>query len=61
VATLREREPGVWEVRVFVGRDAAGRPRQMSRTVRGSRRAAQKVAASLSVDTLGPDGKLQCG
>jgi integrase len=47
VATLRERKPGVWEVRVFTGRDSSGRPTQVSRTVRGTKREAQRVAASL--------------
>jgi integrase/predicted nucleotidyltransferase len=47
VATLRERRPGVWEIRVFTGRDAAGRPTQISRTMRGTKREAQRVAASL--------------
>lgn len=35
MATLREKKPGVWEVRVFTGTDARGRPTQISRTVRG--------------------------
>jgi integrase len=47
--TIRERAPGVFEIRVFVGNDAGGRPVQTSRTVRGSRRQAEKVAAQLSV------------
>jgi integrase/predicted nucleotidyltransferase len=47
VATLRERKPGVWEIRVFTGRDSSGRPTQISRTVRGSKREAQRVAATL--------------
>jgi integrase len=47
VATLRQRRPGVWEIRVFTGRNAAGRPTQISRTVRGTKREAQRVAASL--------------
>jgi hypothetical protein len=33
--TIRERTPGVWEVRVFLGRDGRGRPKQVSRMVRG--------------------------
>jgi hypothetical protein len=49
MATIRQRTPGVWEVRVFVGRDARGTPRQVSRTVHGSKRAAQRVAAELTV------------
>jgi len=51
---LRERAPGIWEVRVFVGRDAKGRPIQVSRTVRGGRRAAERVAAGLTVDRPSP-------
>ncbi len=47
MATVRERRPGVWEIRVFTGRDAAGKPTQISRTVRGTKREAQRVAASL--------------
>ena len=49
MATLRERKPGVWEVRVFVGNDERGRPKQVSRTVRGTKRAAQRAAAELTV------------
>lgn len=56
MATLRERSPGVWEVRVFAGRGHDGKPRQISRTVRGSRRAAQKVAASLDANAPSPEG-----
>jgi integrase len=37
----------VWEVRVFTGRDARGRPTQVSRTVRGGKREAQSVAVEL--------------
>jgi integrase len=47
VATIRERKPGVWEVRVFTGRDESGEPTQLSRTVRGTKRDAQRLAASL--------------
>jgi integrase/predicted nucleotidyltransferase len=46
MATLRERRPGVWEIRVFTGRDASGRPTQVSRTIRGTKREAQRVAAA---------------
>jgi integrase len=48
VATIRERQPGVWEVRAFTGRDETGRPTQVSRTVRGGKREAQRVAAELT-------------
>ncbi len=49
MATIRERRPGVWEVRAFTGRDERGRPTQISRTVHGSKRDAQRVAAELTV------------
>ena len=49
MATIREKRAGVWEVRVFVGYDGAGRPKQASRTVRGTKRDAQRVAAELTV------------
>ena len=47
MATLREKKSGVWEVRVFTGRDAAGKPTQASRTVRGGKREALRLAAEL--------------
>jgi integrase len=47
MATLREKRPGVWEVRVFTGRDATGRPTQTSRTVHGGKRDARRVANEL--------------
>lgn len=46
---MREKQPGVWEVRVFTGNDVRGRPTQISRTVRGSKRDAQRMAAQLEV------------
>jgi integrase len=49
MATIRQRQRGVWEVRAFTGRDDRGRPTQTSRTVRGSRRDAERVAAGLKV------------
>lgn len=39
----------MWEVRVFVGYDSRGRPAQVSRTVHGTKRQAQRVAAKLTV------------
>ena len=48
MATMREK-PGVWEVRVFTGTDARGTPTQTSRTVRGTKRDAERLAASLEV------------
>jgi len=47
MATIREKKPGVWEVRVFTGRDARGKPTQISRTVRGGKRDAQRTAVQL--------------
>ena len=47
MATVREKKPGVWEVRVFTGKDATGRPTQVSRTVRGGKRDALRVATQL--------------
>jgi integrase len=42
---MNERKPGVWTLRVFVGRDVVGRPVQVSRTCRGSKREAQVALA----------------
>lgn len=51
MATIRERKPGVWEVRVFLGRDPlTGRERQRSRVVRGTKRDAQALAARMDAD-----------
>lgn len=49
MATIRERRPGVWEVRGYTGRDREGKPTQVSRTVHGTKRDAQRVAAELTV------------
>ena len=46
--TMRERQPGVWELRVRAGRDPLrGKHRQISRTFRGSGRQASKALARL--------------
>ena len=47
MATLRERAPGVWQVRVFTGRNDHGRPTQVAMTVRGTKRDALREAAKL--------------
>jgi integrase len=47
VATIREKRRGVWEVRVFTGRDDRGKPTQVSRTVQGTKRDAIRLAAQL--------------
>ncbi|MCP3879378.1 MAG: site-specific integrase [Sulfitobacter sp.] len=49
MATIRERRTGVWEVRGYTGRDREGNPTQLSRTVHGTKRDAQRVAAELTV------------
>jgi integrase len=48
MTTIRERQPGVFEVRAFVGRDGKGRPVQISRTVRGTKRDARRAAQELA-------------
>lgn len=53
---MRERSDGVWELRVFVGRDRiTGKPRQKSKTHRGSERSAQTALAKLVTEVA--DGK----
>ena len=49
MATIRERRPGVWEVRSFAGRDQNGKPLQTSQTVRGTKKDAQRLAAEMTV------------
>lgn len=48
MTSIRERQPGVFEVRTFVGRDEKGRPVQISRTVRGTKRDARRFAQELT-------------
>ncbi len=48
MATIRERRPDVWEVRVFTGTGPDGRPTQLSKTVHGGKREAQRVAAEMT-------------
>ncbi len=45
--SMRERRPGAWELRVFVGRDEAGRVRHRSRMFEGTKRAAERELARL--------------
>jgi hypothetical protein len=47
MATIGEKRLGVWEVRVFTGRNSMGRPTQTSRTVHGGKREARRVANEL--------------
>jgi hypothetical protein len=46
--TMVERSPGHWWIRVYAGRNEKGRPVQVSRTVRGTKRQAQVALAELS-------------
>ena len=43
--TRTERSPGTWRLRVVTGYDAEGRPKQLSRTVQGTKRQAQSALA----------------
>jgi hypothetical protein len=46
--SLREKSPGVWEIRVALGRDPlTGRYRSVSRTVHGGKRKAQEEIARI--------------
>ena len=46
--TKRKRREGVWEVRVYLGRDpVTGQPKQLSRTVHGGAREADDVLREL--------------
>lgn len=46
--SIRERRPGVWELRIGAGRDpATGRYRQLHRTVHGTERQARRELANL--------------
>ena len=47
MATLREKRPGVWEIRVFTGTNARGRPTQLSKTIHGGKRDALRAATEL--------------
>ena len=45
---MRERSPGHWQLRAYVGRDhASGKPRQATQTFKGGERAAAKALAAL--------------
>jgi integrase len=52
--TKRQKAPGVWEIRVYVGRDPiSGKKRQISRTVHGPAKVADAALRDL-VDSLAP-------
>ena len=48
MASIREKGSGYWEVRVFVGDDDEGRSVQVSRSVKGGKRDADRLAAQLA-------------
>ena len=45
--SMREKRPGVWELRAFLGRDTAGKVRHRSVTFEGGKRQAQRALAAL--------------
>jgi len=48
--TMVERTPGRWLIRAFAGRGSDGKTRHVNRTVRGSKRKAQRALAQLIAD-----------
>ena len=49
---MRERSPGVWEVRFMAGKDpVTQKPRQLSKTVRGSRTTARQALNALVAES----------
>ena len=58
MATIRERSPGVWQVRVVTGRNGTDRPSRMAVTVPGGKREASCEAARLeSTPQRGTEGR----
>ena len=48
--TIRERSPGTWQLRVYLGRDAQGKPIQVGRFFKGGKRQAQAELARPMVE-----------
>ena len=61
VASIREKRPGYWAIRVFVGYDDIGRPVQVSKSVKGGRRDAERLAAQLAGRPQARSGSLTVG
>lgn len=61
MATITEKRPGYWEVRVVTGYDDAGRPVQVSRSIKGGKRDAEHLAAQLSFRPAPRSGELTVG
>ena len=45
--SMRERRPGVWELRVYAGRDASGKVQHHYATFHGNKRAAERTLARM--------------
>jgi integrase len=50
--SMRQRRAGIWELRVYVGRDDEGRIRHVNRTVRGGKRDAGRELARLQAAVM---------
>jgi hypothetical protein len=50
MGSMRERRPGTWELRASVGRDDNGKPRQITRTIKGGKREASRALAELETE-----------
>ena len=57
--SLREKRPGVWELRIFLGRDAAGRVKHRSSVFHGKKREAARELARLAAEVHSGDGEVQ--
>jgi len=55
---MREKRPGVWELRVFLGRHADGRVQHRSVTFRGGKRQAQRALTTIVAEIDDADGEL---
>ncbi len=55
---MREKRPGVWELRAFLGRDTSGRVRHRSITFQGGKRQAQRALAALVAELEESDTEL---
>ncbi len=47
---IRQRSNGSWTLTIYLGKDARGKPKQMTRTVRGTKKEAQRELARLVVE-----------
>ncbi|HEX2699063.1 MAG TPA: site-specific integrase [Acidimicrobiales bacterium] len=58
VGSLREKSPGMWELRVYLGRDAAGKVRHKHTRFRGGKRQAERELARLVAELDAGDGDI---